>query len=222
MDEAERLMFLGWAKMPQFRRKVEQAKSTIKDTLAIAPAYVACSWGKDSLVLADIMATMVAESLVCHVTGPKAELLNNYDEVSFVFCQRHPSVKYQVLGGDGCPSWEVFAAHSHELPPMALLGLRAEEATYRRVSICKYGLIHQYKSGLWRACPLAWWSWKDVWAYIVAHDLTYLASYDHPGEESRALSRTSSITTLRGEQFGRMERMKRVSPEYYDWWKKDV
>ena len=219
MDEAERLMFQAWASMPPYRRKVAQAQSIIKEAIAIAPAYVACSWGKDSLVLAHLASTLVPNLLICHVTGPNADLLNNYSEVSATFCQLCPTVEYRVLGGDGRPSWEVFAAHADELPAMALLGLRAEEATYRRRSLRKYGPIHQYKTGGWRACPLAWWGWKDVWAYIVANDLTYLRSYDHPGEESRALSRTSSITTRRGEQFGRMERMKRVSPEYYDWWK---
>ncbi|NJL03189.1 MAG: hypothetical protein HC910_22425 [Spirulinaceae cyanobacterium SM2_1_0] len=219
MDEAERLMFAGLARLPQFRRKVEQAQAIIKEALEVCPAYVACSWGKDSLVVADLVATISPDALVCHVTGPKAELLNNYGEVSAAFCRRHPSVAYRVLGGDGRPSWEVFSAHAHELPSMAILGLRAEEAAYRRISLRKYGLIYRYKSGSWRACPLAWWGWKDVWAYLVAHGLTYLASYDHPAEECRALSRTSSITTRRGEQFGRIERMKRVSPEYYDWWK---
>lgn len=218
MDDAERMMFLAWSRRPQFRAKVDQALATIAEALAIAPAYVACSWGKDSLVAADIAATLTPDILVAHVTGPNAEMLNNYSEVAAAFQQMYPQVKYQVLGGDGRPSWDVFGT-TPGLPNMALLGLRAEEATYRRISLKKYGMIHQYKSGAWRCCPLAWWSWKDVWAYIVSRDLAYLNSYDHPQEESRSLSRTSSVTTRRGEQFGRMERLKRVSPEYYDWWK---
>ena len=221
MDEAERLMFLGLSQLPQFKRKVEQAKAVIREALAIAPAYVACSWGKDSLVLADIVASIVEKPLICHVTGPNSELLNNYNEVAEAFCDRHKQVEYRVLGGDGRPSWEVFQSHVHELPPMVFLGLRTEEAKYRAISLKKYGQIHQYKSGTWRCCPLAWWGWKDVWAYIVSQDLTYLKSYDHPAEESRSLSRTSSITTRRGEQFGRIERMKRISPEYYNLWKDD-
>ncbi|MFM7373139.1 MAG: hypothetical protein ACKO2Z_36235, partial [Sphaerospermopsis kisseleviana] len=44
-------MFEGWAKLPQFKKKVDQTKSIIKQALAIAPAYVAVSWGKDSVVM---------------------------------------------------------------------------------------------------------------------------------------------------------------------------
>jgi len=55
------------------------------------------------------------------------------------------------------------------------LGLRAEESKNRRFlgkTMCfsARGLIH--------TCPLRDWTARDVWAYIVEHDLPYLPMYD--------------------------------------------
>lgn len=55
------------------------------------------------------------------------------------------------------------------------IGLRGEESVKRRLKT---------KSKIWfenktlNCAPIADWSWRDVWAYIFAHDLPYASVYD--------------------------------------------
>lgn len=225
MDESERLMFQGWSKLPQFKRKVEQAKAIIKDALAIAPAYVACSWGKDSVVLAHLVWSVSPDILLFHDGSEDEDEQDNYSEVKESFLSRFPlPYKGIVRGfndGSGGGLYEQLPAL-----PMCFLGLRAEENKVRRISLLKYGTVHQYRShspirpaGNWRCCPLAWWMWKDIWAYTVAYDLPYLSAYDW---EPRSKSRTSVI---HGKQinpkhsalpFGQSERLRRRNPVFWE------
>jgi 3'-phosphoadenosine 5'-phosphosulfate sulfotransferase (PAPS reductase)/FAD synthetase len=77
---------------------------------------------------------------------------------------------------------------------------------------------------MWRAFPIAYWGWEDVWAYTCLHDLPYLKSYDHPLSGSRQFSRTAVIHNFdlhRGKhqealiRYGAFTRLKVIAPEYY-------
>ena len=225
MDAAERLMLLGWARMAQHRRKVEQATDTIRKALEICPAYVACSWGKDSVVLAHLVWSIAPNTLLFHDGSDDEDEQDNYSDVRESFLGRFP-LPYQGIvrgynAGDGGGLYEQMPSN-----PMVFLGLRAEESKPRRISLAKYGLIHQYQSddpkrpvNNWRCCPLAWWSWKDVWGYIVARNLPYLSAYDW---EPRDRSRTSVIHGKRinpnhsALAMGQSERLRRRNPEFWE------
>ncbi|MFQ3637878.1 MAG: phosphoadenosine phosphosulfate reductase family protein [Cyanobacteriota bacterium] len=204
MDEAERLMFEGWAKLPSFRRKVEQAKATIREALAIAPAYVAWSLGKDSTVLLHLAQQIQPDILAAFHAGHWMDSYDNYSEVRSQYCQRFQTNLIEVPDDsdpfDFLNKSTTASAFKQTIPEyvVALLGLRTEESKNRRRTILNHGLIHQYKSGLWRACPLAFWGWRDIWAYHVTYDLPYLKSYDltdRSGAESRT---TAHIKPCRG------------------------
>jgi len=215
MDEAERLMFEGWAQLPQFKRKVEQAKAVIQEALEISPAYVACSWGKDSLVMAHLAWLKNPTIQIVHIGAQYQDKLDNYLEVESDFQRRFPCL-YSRVDLDMRNAKSTFDSIQSTLPPLAFVGLRAEEGKRRRASLSSKGSIYQYKDGSYRACPLAWWAWKDVWAYIVLHDLKYLASYDHEANLEKHLSRTAvHVGRGRGASMGRFERLRKINPEYY-------
>lgn len=59
------------------------------------------------------------------------------------------------------------------------VGIRADENNYRRVHLRSRGTcIYAESRHLWQCYPVAWWSTRDIWAYIVSNDLPYNAAYD--------------------------------------------
>lgn len=216
MELEEKLMFEGWATLPQFKKKVDQAKLIIKEALQIAPAYVAVSWGKDSVVLAHLAISITNIPLI-HVSSDERDLIDNYSEVESSFLLKF-GCNYRKYNLKLKNASETFNQLSASLPNVALIGVRAEESSKRRIAIRKNGLIYNYKNtNKYRVFPLSWWSWKDIWSYIVVNDLPYLRSYDHHLNNGKDLSRTSvHIGRRRGEEFGRFERLKAMNMSYYN------
>lgn len=227
MDEAERLMFEGWATLPQFKRKVAQTQKIIQDALKIAPAYVACSWGKDSTVLVHLCQQVDPNVPVIFWTDPEQEILGNYSSVIQRYCQKFsPNYREIDTPGDRVPE-KLEISRIWEEYPMAIVGIRKEEGGARRHAV-KYGLIHRYRSGsrleTWRAWPLLYWTWRDVWAYILAHQIPYLSAYDHPLADHKSVSRTCNLFAkkrgnTKGLGSGRIENLRRINPEYYGYLK---
>jgi len=69
------------------------------------------------------------------------------------------------------------------------MGLRAEESRARSFVVAKKGTIYAVadRPGL-TALPLARWSARDVWAYLIAHDLPWLGCYDRTDDRERERS----------------------------------
>lgn len=224
MKETERRMFLLHAKLSGFQQRIKKAREDIAAALEFAPGYVATSWGKDSTVLLHLTQSVRPDVPAVFFTSWEQEMLDNYEEVIRAYCARFPT-QYHALDfeGDRVPH-KVLNAELWETWPLALIGMRAEESAGRRWAMKKYGIVHQYKhkdwKDSWRVCPLAWWTWRDVWAYTVLHDLPYLKSYDHPVNADRKYSRTCNLLAkktgnTKGVEFGRIARLKQISPDYY-------
>lgn len=222
MDEAERLMFLGWAKLPVFQGKIRQAQATIRDALKIGLPYVGISWGKDSVVLLHLAQQIKPDIQVIFWTAPDQELLNNYQETRDSYLSRYPTNYLEIdIDGDRVPH-KVAKSKPWEQWPVALVGIRAEENRRTRgTALRKFGLLHQYTSGpqagTWRAAPLGWWGWKDVWAYTCLHGLPYLRTYDDTFAVGRDRSRTCNLVASNpsGATIGRLQILKRQAPEYW-------
>lgn len=222
MDEQEKAIYLGWAELPRLKAKIAQAGEIIDKALDIEKAYVACSWGKDSLVLSHLVLSINPAIPIVHIGSEHQNLFDNYADVEASFLSQFPCDYKKVdLGLKNAKT--TFEKLKKELPPLAFVGLRAQEGKHRKASLCSRGVICQYKKGGFRACPLAWWDWKDIWGYIVANNLDYLNSYDHPNNNNRVLSRTSvHVGSGRGLTMGRFERMRKINPEYYDFIKNEL
>lgn len=211
-------MFLGWAKRPQFRAKVEQGKATITEALAIAPAYVACSWGKDSTVLLHLAQQVQADIPVISFGHPDRDVLG-YQSVIDIYCRHYnPNLETINIEGDHVPD-KLIKARLWDGLPMAIVGVRKEESKARSIAITKYGLLHQFKTGQraksWRCFPLGYWGWKDVWAYIVTNNLPWLDAYNHqPWDRGRTTDHLTKTSNKRWQRT-RAEEFAKVAPNYY-------
>jgi 3'-phosphoadenosine 5'-phosphosulfate sulfotransferase (PAPS reductase)/FAD synthetase len=192
MQDDERLMFEGWATLPAFKKKVEQAKIVIREALEITPGYVAVSWGKDSVVMLHLCQQIKPDIIAVNYGSSEQDIVDNYSEVINTYLQRFPTDYKELIG---LPEWandsntvqdrcNQILEGTHTL---AFVGLRAEESKNRKRSILQNGLIHQYKAGKYkghyRVCPLGWWTWRDIWGYTIVNNLPYLNSYDYKDRE---------------------------------------
>lgn len=193
MNERWRSFFRSWAETDAHRAAVERARSTITEALARSQRpYVAYSGGKDSTVLAHLVLEQAPETMVLHWDYGRAfvpepvfrEILANARAIGARNLRVETSPLYQKLGRQ---ARNVLGRHyiGRLLPQLAAEGydlafvaLRAEESLKRRRRIRTERMI-----GPVRECwPLADWSWRDVWAYIVANELPYLSLYDARAE----------------------------------------
>ncbi|UFP97186.1 phosphoadenosine phosphosulfate reductase family protein [Gloeobacter morelensis] len=224
MDEAERLGFLAYSKLPVFERCVEAALTVVREALTLGPAYVAVSWGKDSTTLLHLVQQINPRVAAIFWTAPHQQLLNDYAGMARRYCARYPHTQYFEIDveGDRVPDKVAFT-RPWEQYPVAFVGIRAQENRRTRGNaLARHGLIHQYKvgerAGSWRVAPLGWWDWRAVWAYTVLHDLPYLASYDDTSAVGRDLSRTCNLVAKNpsGATQGRLALLRRQSPEYWN------
>lgn len=227
MDALERAGFIAHAHTSQFKRRIAEANDYIAQALAIpGQAFVACSWGKDSIVLVNMVLAQAPTIPVIHVRDRYADLITNFGEVRDEYRRRFAiSDYYEVIVEMGGAS--VTHATNDFTADMAwrirFLGMRLEERGARVYSLRQYGAIHQYENAEWRICPLLNWSWRDVWAYIVSKQLPYPDIYDLPGQEPRSHSRTSSVYSERiisGDghgalNMGRIALLRQLSPRYF-------
>lgn len=229
MDHCEREAFLAYAQLPKFKRRVAEALDVIREAWAIAPSCVSISWGKDSIVMLHLCQQIQPDIMAVNIGDELEDLQDNYSEVVDNYRAKF-GFNYLQIFYDEALDGGFFKQiqRIYEQFPVNFIGCRAEENKRRRTAISKYGKIHQYQSGTnkgkWRAFPLAYWSWQDVWAYICLHDLPYLKSYDHLLSSDRSTSRTAVIHNFdlhRGNhqealiRHGAFARLRAIAPDYY-------
>lgn len=234
MTPAERGGFLAHSLTARYARSVARAGEIIAEALdELPPAYVATSWGKDSIVLTHLVQRADPYVPVVHVGNRHQGLLSNYSAVRTTYLARWPIVEYRhievEIGGASIRS-VINTSGLNDIYPTRYLGLRMQENGARVYALRKYGAIHQYTSGeqagLWRVCPLIGWSWQDVWAYIAVNELPHLAVYDHPALGPKSVSRTSSVYSARifteepsargGVTLGRIAAIRQYAPAFWD------
>src|SRR5690606_35979235 len=107
----------------------------------------------------------------------------------------------QIIKKDNATTW----CHENGITGQ-FLGLRKEESNGRRISLLKRSPIYQMQDGMWKCCPLADWTAKDVWAYIVTRNLPYPKFYDYDkfGQNREWIRSSSWITTDGAAEKGRL------------------
>jgi len=189
--EEARRAFTVWAESREHRRLVAETLAEIRRILEEHPgAYVSYSGGKDSIVLLHLAARVKPGLRVFHWDhGPylmprevEAEILS----IAKIIAPRAGLRVYTAPGlwreearWDYQYWYRAFHAKLEELARQgwepALIGLRAEESTRRRLRTrdpCKRG-----NHGL-ECYPLRKWSHRDIWAYIFTHNLPYPRVYN--------------------------------------------
>lgn len=194
MTTPERERYRLHARLPVFRRRLEAAHKIIRQGLATCERpFVACSFGKDSAVLLDLVRQHRPGIEARFLRWPETELLGNYDEAADAWRARGANIAILDLSratlDEAVPDrWQRLNA----LAPAdgSFVGLRAEESRVRKMRLGRDGPVaHVRSTGMWRICPLARWRTEDVAAYVVSRDLPTLEAYHRKGFEARTSSR---------------------------------
>lgn len=162
----------------------ERALDTLAEFLAATPdAYVSVSWGKDSVVVAHLLArTGIKAPLVWFPGG----FIENPDCVLVrdAFLARFPDVDYrehEVTLGD--EPWDIDEGHDGAQAEFQRVsrslyggqyvsGVRAAESDTRALCMVRHGEASR------NTCrPIGWWRTEHVFAYLAKHDLPVHPAY---------------------------------------------
>lgn len=224
-----RAQYRVWAQTSAHARRVATAVDIVERADARGKIAIAMSWGKDSVAAADLVLRTLGRSVPVYHLASSYELPGS-EPVEAHFRERTSvDVVPAKRSADDVIAWleevglgyersrsraraaaapkksggaEWCAAHGCDV---TVLGMRADEARGRRANFRVRGAVYTKADGLTVACPIAWWESRDVWAYIVAHDLPYHSLYDHEthGLTRETLHNTGWLTTI-GANSGRI------------------
>lgn len=199
------------------RAKAKVAMQEIARFAKEGPGYVGVSWGKDSVVVAHLT------WLVAMAGGPSLPLVwvrvedkENPDcpLVRDHFLSTHPRVTYEEIEAPaptkGLTSSLGFAEAARRHGDRHISGVRAEESAVRKLRTMRWGLSTE------KTCaPIAWWTHRDVFAYLLMEDLPVHPAYAclMGGILERRHLRVAAIGGKRGTGHGRAEWERRYYPE---------
>lgn len=201
-----------------FTARVRSASQAVAAFLADGDAYCSVSWGKDSVVCADLV-------LLACPTVPlvwvRVEPIANPDcgAVRDAFLRLHPSIRYHEIV-EHCmrdeTGWHATGTLERGVAQAAGLcgtrrhfsGVRADESGIRTLSAKVHGV-----STAVSCRPLLHWDVGMIFAYLAHRDLPVHPAYAMlgGGRWPRDRIRVSSLGGRRGEEFGRSQR----EQEYY-------
>lgn len=237
LSYADRERYRLHAKQACYARRVSEAGSIIREGLAIGPAYVGFSGGKDSMALLHLAAA-IKPDIPAYFIDSGAETPDTLDAIAAMRARGHlvrtihpertiielcraagfwgakpdgPITLLKPADFKRALIEEPAARIRHAGYPVALLGLRMEESLGRQ-SLSRHGPIHQYRHGGWRACPLRRWSGSDVIAYCQAHELPLSAVYLDADDRERERRRTGTALGTQYQTYGRFQRLRRRHP----------
>lgn len=223
--------------------RIKQAKEIILEALSLDIQWcVNVSFGKDSLVLLDIFLDLNPDITVLFVNrGLEAELPETplliealQKRRPFNLVEVYPKVTimslYEQLGGipgltthdpDSIIRKVTLSEPADEWMKRNdiggyFMGRRAQENEKTRGKHLRIrGPLYQKKDELWTCDPLAWWTAKDIWAYIVQKNLPYHPAYDL--EDNREQARMSSWAGMAGVRYGRWKFLQKHYPELWNY-----
>lgn len=199
--------------------KVEKAHKVIRDFAHRGPCYASTSWGKDSTVLAHLIATSGIKLPLVWVRVKKWENpdcpavrdaflakfghLVEYEEIEV----EATATRWWEDGAEFKPASQRTSRAGFQIAESRhggrhISGIRAEESRVRGIAQRRWGDASA------KACrPLGWWSATDVFAYLYSYDLPVHPAYamSYGGKLDRRWLRVSSLGGVRGADKGRAE-----------------
>jgi 3'-phosphoadenosine 5'-phosphosulfate sulfotransferase (PAPS reductase)/FAD synthetase len=228
--------FRAHALLPVFAKRVQQARDCTRFAFELCQhPFIAFSAGKDSAVMLHIAAELYPNADVRILTGGETRLIHsNIDDVLAWWKERYPDLKMREVFIDRVfsPEWidksffEQYKTFNNEwdnylhteLDDGVFLGLRSAESNFRRIWLqmrMNGFAIRQYTgqkyNGVYRICPLADWSEKDIAAYIVKNSIPLLSGYEN-GFDARTKTRIGGQAMIR---FGQLAELRARDPENY-------
>lgn len=229
MREMARLGYLARARMPAFRRRVEESWVIIEDFLASCERpYVAFSGGKDSLALLILLAKMgntdvpvftQADDLdwpdkeeFCHETVNRLGFSDYSYEWSDVSAFEQLAERDEV---SGTFSHVVKRYVKERKRDSVIMGLRSEESLGRGWLRRSRGHIYSVGDEL-RCIPLADWRGEDVFALIISTNTPYMHVYDKDDSRMPHQIRFSWMANPEFFHDGNLAFLKRHYPDLFN------
>jgi len=237
MPTMKRIGFESHAKLDVFKRKVEQAQNLVEKALKqMDRPYCAFSTGKDSQVASHLVWS-VNPNIPGVYWDADCAYPESYEYLDLI-AQERTIIKWKCepmldtferLGGPDAPGIENATMKSTVYDPLkellakyhfdgVFVGLRAEESRGRANSIKYDGTLWQYKrDDVLRCLPVAHFSYKDIWAYIVSCNLPYNRIYD---KMWNMYEREQRVSYWAGESNRSMGRWYLLRTQYPELWNK--
>lgn len=221
--DAENARRLDWGKMTS--AALDEMERWISSGVG---GYLGVSWGKDSVVVAHLLARLRAER---GVSVPMVWVRMPEDNpdctlVRDAFMSARPDTEYVEIDPGVTREWLAsrrddavreqhqagFALARQRYGDRHISGVRAEESSVRRLRTRRWGLSTE------SACaPIAWWSTAEVFAYLHHYGLPVHPAYACTGgglyERNRL--RVAGMGGQRGIGVGRRDWEQRYYPEVY-------
>lgn len=187
-----------YSQLPRFKNLVAKTEQFIKDSLLeVSNPYVACSFGKDSSVMLHLVIKYYPNIVVKFLTPSECRLLDDYDLVIKVWSDTYGINLHEIQYKGWLETGNMSKAGVKNNITMDehdsyFVGIRAEESKGRRITLRYHGVFYKMKNGAVRISPMAWWSTKDVAAYMYIKKLPILSKYLRQGMDARTSTSLSS------------------------------
>lgn len=195
-----------------FGARLEEAKRAVSDFLDGGPAYVGVSWGKDSVVVADLVLRMAPSTQLLNCIVQPVDNPEN-TAVRDAFLALHPGAQLfesvvwcsrDEHGWHQTGTLEAAFASFVERTGIDryISGVRASESSKRLLTILRNGMVGE------RTCrPLAHWTSRDVFFYAHQRGLPLHPSYamSMGGHYDRGRLRVAFLEGKAGRGMGRLE-----------------
>lgn len=193
MTPVERETFKLHAELDDYRARIARTQEIIQEAIErFEKPYIAYSGGKDSMVLLDLCLKASPDILVEHWYFGKYyfpeemedEVLANARHIGAKNIIVNTSQKYNRAGRSSknifFPAF--FGGVQKDLVragyDLAFVGLRSQESAKRRRKTVDH---FRWNGAMYDCYPLRDLSARDVWSYIVSHNLPYCGHYDRYG-----------------------------------------
>lgn len=203
------------AQTKRFREHVRRAADALMrfSPSRLSTGYAGVSWGKDSVVLADLICRHAPhvplvwvrvepvrnpDCLLVRDAFLRAHQSAHYEEIE-IQCEREPEKNWWHVRGT---LERGFALAERRFGARHISGIRAEESGTRTMRMRRHG-----ETSANTCAPIGWWSAWDVWAYLTTRYLpvhpAYACAYDGLLDHGRI--RVASLGGQIGTGHGRAE-----------------
>ena len=184
--------------------KLQRSLDAIRE-FSKQPCYCSVSWGKDSVVVAHLVATLAPRVPMAWI---RLDAADNPDCIAVrdAFLSQFPHVRYEEVIHEGdVPASGRLRSGAKILDRTygsRITGVRADESYTRLMRMARWG-----ESTNNTLAPLGWWTFADVMSYLAAENLPVHPAYAMlgGGRWPRERLRVASIGGERGSGGGRSE-----------------
>lgn len=207
-------------------RRIEKSRAIVEKMLSLCSnPYLALSFGKDSLVMLDLVREQYPEIPCLFLKSEETFLLHEYEDVIAHYRDRGVNIRVVEMRH---LNYDFEGGANNEFQQDAFfdgwdgvfIGLRIEESKARRMTLVskkhnEIGYrIMQYKSGrrkgMYRCCPMADWKAEEVMIYAKEKQLKLLSAY------TDSSVRTSAQMVYSSGLVAQMAHLKRTNISAYN------